>query len=165
MNHLYFRFIKQQDDNVSGLSEEARKRRKGKNAVTMKFNLLNYILDTVSMVLLLNVKGFFIELTNITVKSCTTPLVYYLGIEENRQLVREWIVSKLRSLARSGTAVTCTTTATSASATATVSAVAGPSSRHAASTPPTPPPGPRQAGQPVPNICESVPQILPGVVM
>ena len=163
MNHLYFRFIKQQDDNVSGLSEEARKRRKGKNAVTMKFNLLNYILDTVSMVLLLNVKGFFIELTNITVKSCTTPLVYYLGIEENRQLVREWIVSKLRSLARSGTAVTCTTTATSASAT--VSAVAGPSSRQAASTPPTPPPGPSQAGQQVPNICESVPHVLPGVVM
>ena len=129
----------------------------------MQFNMFNWLLETVSLILVYFSASMFITILYLLITSCGTPLVYYLGIEENRQLVREWIVSKLRSLARSGTAVTCTTTATSASAT--VSVVAGPSSRHAASTPPTPPPRPSQAGQPVPNICESVPHILPGVVM
>ena len=74
-----------QNENVVGLSESARARRKHRNVVTMKFNLVNYLLETVSMVLALAVRGYLVGLLQILVTSCGTPLVYYLGMEANRQ--------------------------------------------------------------------------------
>ena len=51
----------------------------------MKFNLLNYLLETVSMVLTLAVRSYLVGLLQILVTSCGTPIVYYLGMEDNRQ--------------------------------------------------------------------------------
>ena len=55
--------------------------------MTMKFNLLNYLLETLSMVLTLAVRSYLVGLLQILVTSCGTPLVYYLGMEDNRQSV------------------------------------------------------------------------------
>ena len=73
-----------QNENAVGMSEAARARRKHRNVVTMKFNLVNYLLETVSMVLALAVRGYLVGLLQILVTSCGTPLVYYLGMEDNR---------------------------------------------------------------------------------
>ena len=73
-----------QNENAVGMSEAARARRKHRNVVTMKFNLVNYLLETVSMVLALAVRGYLVWLLQILVTSCGTPLVYYLGMEDNR---------------------------------------------------------------------------------
>ena len=74
-----------QNENAVGMSEAARARRKHRNVVTMKFNLVNYLLETVSMVLALAVRGYLVGLLQLLVTSCGTPLVYYLGMEDNRQ--------------------------------------------------------------------------------
>ena len=86
MQKTIFRFTLLQNKNTVGLSEAARAKRKHRNEVTMKFNLLNYLLETLSMVLTLAVSGYLVGLLQIIlVTSCGTPLVYYLGMEENRQ--------------------------------------------------------------------------------
>ena len=85
-----FRFQKQQNQSVSGLSEAARNKRKHRNVVAMKFNLINYILETVSMILMLVFKEEVIILLYLLANSCGTPLVYYLGIEENRKQAQEY---------------------------------------------------------------------------
>lgn len=56
----------------------------------MKFNLINYILETVSMILMLVFKEEVIILLYLLANSCGTPLVYYLGIEENRKQAQEY---------------------------------------------------------------------------
>ena len=84
------RFQKQQNQSVSGLSEAARNKRKHRNVVAMKFNLINYILETVSMILMLIFKEEVIILLYLLTNSCGTPLVYYLGIEENRKQAEEY---------------------------------------------------------------------------
>ena len=84
------RFQKQQNQSVSGLSEAARNKRKHRNVVAMKFNLINYILETVSMILMLIFKEEVIILLYLLTNSCGTPLVYYLGIEENRKQAQEY---------------------------------------------------------------------------
>ena len=87
---LFIRFINQQNDQVVGLSDTAKKRRKHRNVVTMKFNLINYLLETLSVLMSLLVKNFFVDLLYYLVNYCGTPLVYYLGIEENRRQAEEY---------------------------------------------------------------------------
>ena len=48
--------MKKQNENVKGLSEAAKKSRKQKNLVTMKFNFINYLLETLSVGLLFSDK-------------------------------------------------------------------------------------------------------------
>ena len=84
------RHIQLQATNVVGLSEEAKAKRKHRNVVTMKYNLLNYILESVSVVLMITVDDYFIDILYVTINCCGTPLVYFLGIEENRELAQEY---------------------------------------------------------------------------
>ena len=79
------RHIQLQATNVVGLSEEAKAKRKHRNVVTMKYNLLNYILESVSVVLMITVDDYFIDILYVTINCCGTPLIYFLGIEENRE--------------------------------------------------------------------------------
>ena len=64
----FHRFIKYQDDNVSGLTEAARKVRRTKNLVSMKFNLLNFLMETLSVLLLLAIKSYFIRILYLLVR-------------------------------------------------------------------------------------------------
>ena len=88
---LFIRFINQQNDQVVGLSDNAKKRRKHRNVVTMKFNLINYLVETLSGILFLVVKNFFVDVLYLLLNCCGTPLVYYLGIEENRKQAEQYI--------------------------------------------------------------------------
>ena len=73
------------------MSDNAKKRRKHRNVVTMKFNLINYLVETLSGILFLVVKNFFVDLLYLLLNCCGTPLVYYLGIEENRKQAEQYI--------------------------------------------------------------------------
>ena len=57
----------------------------------MKFNLINYLVETLSGILFLVVKNFFVDLLYLLLNCCGTPLVYYLGIEENRKQAEQYI--------------------------------------------------------------------------
>ena len=57
---LIIRFTHEQNKNIVGLSENARSKRKQRNVVTMKFNMINYLLETLSLILLLTVDDYFI---------------------------------------------------------------------------------------------------------
>ena len=72
---VHYRFTKHQNDNVPGLSEAARTKRRNKNFVTMKFNLINFLMDTISSMLLPVFNSFFIRLFYFIVSYCGTPLV------------------------------------------------------------------------------------------
>ena len=73
------------------MSDNAKKRRKHRNVVTMKFNLINYLVETLSGILFLVVKNFFVDMLYLLLNCCGTPLVYYLGIEENRKQAEQYI--------------------------------------------------------------------------
>ena len=76
-----------------GLSEVAKRRREHRNVVTMKFNLINYVVETVGVIMCLVVKNFFVDMLYLLFNWCSTPLVYYLGMEENRNKAEEYIRS------------------------------------------------------------------------
>ena len=88
--YLFQRYVKKQNESVKGMSESARKRRRQRNLVTMKFNFINYLLETLSVGLFLFEKGPIIHFLYYVVNSCGTPLVYYLGIEENRMQAQDY---------------------------------------------------------------------------
>ena len=60
LRNLFVRFTHEQNKNIVGLSENARSKRKQRNVVTMKFNMINYLLETLSLILLLTVDDYFI---------------------------------------------------------------------------------------------------------
>ena len=60
VRNLFARFTHEQNRNIVGLSENARSKRKQRNMVTMKFNMINYLLETLSLILLLTVDDYFI---------------------------------------------------------------------------------------------------------
>ena len=59
----------------------------------MKFNLINYVVETVGVIMCLVVKNFFVDMLYLLFNWCSTPLVYYLGMEENRNKAEEYIRS------------------------------------------------------------------------
>ena len=65
----------------------------------MKFNFINYLLETLSVGLFLFEKGPIIHFLYYVVNSCGTPLVYYLGIEENRMQAQDYFRIKSTSSA------------------------------------------------------------------
>ena len=69
------RFIKHQDDKVPGLSEAGKTKRRHRNLVTMKFNLLSFVLEAASVILVAISRTFFIRLLYLLVNYCGTPLV------------------------------------------------------------------------------------------
>ena len=71
----------------------------------MKFNMFNWILETLSsfLVLILPSYRYFTNLY-ILVNSCGTPLVYFMGIEENRSMAKEYFKPNLwKNKAKSAT--------------------------------------------------------------
>ena len=51
----------------------------------MKFNLLNWILETTCTIIIVLIKNPYSTVIYLLIISSGTPLVYYLGIEENRR--------------------------------------------------------------------------------
>ena len=86
-----YRFRKNQDNNVPGISSSARNKRKNRNLVTMKINMINWSLETITTLLVAILHPYrYFTLLYILVNSCGTPLFYFLGIEENRTMATLW---------------------------------------------------------------------------
>ena len=64
-------------------------RRKRKNIVSMKFNMINWILETIVNILILIDNSRLSTIIYVLIMSGGTPLVYFMGIEENRKMAKE----------------------------------------------------------------------------
>ena len=79
--------MKKQNENVKGISEESRSKRRNRNLVTMKFNLMNWMIETFSLLLVIIFEGDDVTtVIYILLNSCATPLIYLFGLEENQNL-------------------------------------------------------------------------------
>ena len=58
--------------------------------------MLNYILEMVSFVLISISNIPVLTVIFLLIKSCGTPIIYYIGIEENRALTREFVKSQIK---------------------------------------------------------------------
>ena len=85
-----------QDNKITGLSNSAKIARKRRNLVSMQFNMINWLLESVSLILVMIWGNKIFNILYLLVTSCGTPLVYCLGIEKNRQKAREYFQSRMR---------------------------------------------------------------------
>ena len=90
-----FKFRQQQNEQVSGLSERAKISRKQRNLVSVQFNLLNWMLDTVSLGLVM-ISGEDYQIVYLLVISCGNPLLYLLGIVVDRKNTEQYSKSNIR---------------------------------------------------------------------
>ena len=74
-----------------------RKQRRNRNLVTMKFNMFNWVLETFSTILVLIKVNRIFYILYLFINATGTPLVYYLGIEENRKSAKEYFKSNIRN--------------------------------------------------------------------
>ena len=89
------RFANNQTDNVAGLNQTAKNQRKNRNLVTMKYNVFNFILTTFSLLIFLIIRNDLAVMIYLVVVSCGSPLVYLLGMEENRRKTKLIFRSKI----------------------------------------------------------------------
>ena len=83
----------------------------------MQFNMMNWLLESISLIPVMFVENVFLNILYLLVNSCGTPLVilfsllfyinksyffsvYFLGIEENRRIARENFQSRMRIFKR-----------------------------------------------------------------
>ena len=93
-NQNYSRFRLTQDSRTPGLTSSSRNSRKKRNLVSTKFNMINWLLETLcTFLVVIDINRFF-TILYILIMSCSTPLVYYLGIEENRTLAQAQILKR-----------------------------------------------------------------------
>ena len=85
------------DNKAPGLSEVARLKRKNKNLVTMKFNMINSVLEMVATLIVMIRTDELFAVFYIFFTSCGTPLVYYMGIEENRIKAEEYLKENIET--------------------------------------------------------------------
>ena len=86
-----------QDNRITGLSTQAKMTRKKRNLVSTKFNMFNCLLEGGAGLIVFMVKEkILFNILYLLVTSCGTPLVYYLGMEENRRKAREYFQSRIR---------------------------------------------------------------------
>ena len=82
MFKIYFsiRSRNKQDENVTGISKSARVFRKRRNLVSMQFNLMNWLMETVSLILVTIGENIFLKILYVLLNSCGTPLVVLLNL-------------------------------------------------------------------------------------
>ena len=83
---------------AGSLSAMARIRRKKQNLVTAKFNFLNWLLEAVSLVVVLAGSGKVTTVLYIFLTSCGPPCIYFLGVEENRKAVKQSLAARIESV-------------------------------------------------------------------
>ena len=69
---------------MSGLTKAAKTKRKHRNFVTMKFNLLSFVLEAASVILVALFRTYLPRLFYLIVNYCGTPLVHYINITTSR---------------------------------------------------------------------------------
>ena len=91
-----FRFRQVQNNKQLGLSERATISRKRRNLVSLKFNFFTWLLETASISVVFLSAGDQAKILYIFCVSCGTPLLYFIGIEENRRAAEEYIKANIR---------------------------------------------------------------------
>ena len=88
-----YTFRKKLNEKNVGLSKAAVMLRKRRNLVTMKFNLFTWIWETSSMLIVaVNIDMKILYALSI---SCGPPLLYFMGIEENRRVTLEYFKANI----------------------------------------------------------------------
>ena len=88
-----YTFRKKLNEKNVGLSKAAVMLRKRRNLVTMKFNLFSWIWETSSMIIVtVNIDMKILYALSI---SCGPPLIYFMGIEENRRVTQEYFKANI----------------------------------------------------------------------
>ena len=77
--HLSIRSRNKQDENVTGISKSAKVLRKRRNLVSIQFNLMNWLLETISLILVTIGDNVFWTILYLLLNSCGTPLVVLLN--------------------------------------------------------------------------------------
>ena len=93
---LTYNFTKKQNKVAPGLSDEAMQRRRQKNLVSIQFNLMNWVLESVMILMIVTTTDKMFQTSFILVTSIGTPLIYYLGIEANRQKIKEFYRNQIK---------------------------------------------------------------------
>ena len=62
----------------------------------MKFNMINWVLETIVNILILIDDSRLSTILYVFIMSVGTPLVYFMGIEENRQIAKEHFKSHIK---------------------------------------------------------------------
>ena len=70
--------------------------RRKQNLVSMQFDMISCLVETVSLFLVIFDDYEFFTILYLLITSCGAPLVYYLGIEDNRLKAREYFQSRIR---------------------------------------------------------------------
>ena len=73
--NLFSKRFRNRQTNVSGISSSARVLRKRRNLVSMRFNMINWLLETVSLILVIRNNNVFLTILYHLANSCGTPLV------------------------------------------------------------------------------------------
>ena len=88
------RFRRNHNNKMKGISEDQRSKRRKRNLVTMKFNMINWMIETVSIIMIVIVPDDLVFTLYILLNSCATPLVYIFGMEENRKSMMDQNLEK-----------------------------------------------------------------------
>ena len=98
---LIYCFRRKDNYEVLGLNERSRLIRKHKNIVTTRFNIMNWIFEVTGFIVLIPGKKSFTVLYFLI--TCTvSPLLYYTGIELNRQAAKKRILVLFKDIKDSG---------------------------------------------------------------
>ena len=87
--------LKKQTNTVAGLSQAAKTKRNNRNLVSMKYNLMNHILYMTGGLIYLITRNNLTAMIHFLILSCGSPLIYLLGIEENRKKTQALLKSKI----------------------------------------------------------------------
>ena len=66
--------------------------------VSIRFNLMNWMLESVMILMIFLTTDKMFQTAFILVTSIGTPLIYYLGIAENRKQIEEYYQNQIRKM-------------------------------------------------------------------
>ena len=97
-----YMFRKGMDKDLTGLSEKSRNIRKGRNLVTTKCNLIIWMCEVIfGFSLLLTDSDLFLILY-FSLPNTVSPILYFLGILENREAMRKHLMEIFKESKRKG---------------------------------------------------------------
>ena len=98
----FYRFRKKQDENATGISSSSKVLRKSRNLVSMRFNMFNWMLELVSVLLVMIGENPLLADFHNLVNSCGTPMVSFpdfLALS-GAQIMQIWVRSSDENLSR-----------------------------------------------------------------
>ena len=92
------RFRNRHDEKVIGISQSAKVLRKRRNLVSMRFNMMNWLLETVSLILVMIKDNVFMSIIYLLVTSCGTPLVNFIMLQSEHKRFKKTLITDVLGL-------------------------------------------------------------------